>query len=199
MSVPVVFVDTETISLNRDHRHLWEIAIIWQTPDGAWKEESRTLKDVPLEEAEPAALRIGRFYERYRQEKAVRRELAAIWVEERTRGKHLVGAVPSFDEERLWGLLKAYGQCPGWHYHLIDVEALAAGFIMGRETEYSPSTGQPRLKENHSPLLVETARPPWNSNELSENVGVSPDDFDRHTALGDARWAKAIYEKVIGQ
>ncbi len=41
------------------------------------------------------------------------------------------------------------------------------------------------------------AIPPWDSNKLSLAVGVDPDDFDRHTALGDARWAKAIYERVI--
>jgi hypothetical protein len=26
---------------------------------------------------------------------------------------------------------------------------------------------------------------------------VNPDDFDRHTALSDARWAKAIYDAVM--
>lgn len=29
-------------------------------------------------------------------------------------------------------------------------------------------------------------------------VGVDPDDFDRHTALGDARWARAIYDAITG-
>ena len=34
---------------------------------------------------------------------------------------------------------------------------------------------------------------------VEEINGVDPDDFDRHTALGDARWAKAIYEAVMGR
>ena len=37
------------------------------------------------------------------------------------------------------------------------------------------------------------------SNQLSLAVGVDPDDYDRHTALGDCRWAKAIYQAVIGK
>lgn len=27
---------------------------------------------------------------------------------------------------------------------------------------------------------------------------AEPDQFDRHTALGDARWARAIYDAVLG-
>lgn len=29
-------------------------------------------------------------------------------------------------------------------------------------------------------------------------VGVDPDRFEKHTAIGDARWAKACYEAVMG-
>ena len=39
---------------------------------------------------------------------------------------------------------------------------------------------------------------PWDSDEISRVVGVDPDDFDRHTALGDARWARAIYDAITG-
>ena len=46
--------------------------------------------------------------------------------------------------------------------------------------------------------MSERATPPWDSDALSRAVGVNPDDFDRHTALGDARWAKAMYEAVMG-
>lgn len=40
-------------------------------------------------------------------------------------------------------------------------------------------------------------RLPWNSTELSEAVGVDRNQFEKHTALGDARWAKAIYDAVM--
>lgn len=86
-----------------------------------------------------------------------------------------MGAVPSFDDERLRKLLAPYRQpqsLAGWHYHLVDVEALVAGKF--------------------------GVAPPWDSDELSMKAGVDPEQFDRHTALGDARWAKALYESVIG-
>lgn len=47
-------------------------------------------------------------------------------------------------------------------------------------------------------LDPDNARPPWKSDALSRAVGVDPEQFDRHTALGDAYWAKAIYEAVMG-
>jgi hypothetical protein len=97
-----------------------------------------------------------------------------------TRGLHLAGACVSFDADRLWRLLRANGECPMWHYHLIDVEVLAAGLIASR-----------------GEASREMARPPWKSEDLSRAVGVNPDDFDRHSALGDARWAKALYEAVM--
>jgi len=33
---------------------------------------------------------------------------------------------------------------------------------------------------------------------LSESVGVDPGRFERHSALGDARWAQALYLAVLG-
>lgn len=100
-----------------------------------------------------------------------------------TWGAHLVGAVPSFDEERLRKLLLAQGQCPGWHYHLCDTETLAVGYLRGfldRDDERLP-----------------LAAPPWKSDELSRAIGVDPEEFDKHSALGDARWALAIYDAVM--
>jgi hypothetical protein len=90
-----------------------------------------------------------------------------------TWGATLVGAVVSFDEERLRRYLRAWGACPGWHYHLADVENLVAGKL--------------------------GAAPPWDSSELSAAAGVDPATFDKHTALGDARWAMALYDAVMGR
>lgn len=170
----VVFLDCETISLQRDHRHLWEIGIIFHTEIG-WVEKSFMLDDVPLGEADAIALDIGGFHTRYTD--LVKRQMVAQFISSITWGKHLVGAVPSFDELRLWDFLKAHGQCPGWHYHLIDVEALAIGYLAGRH--------------------YEQVRPPWKSEQLTQALGIIVPEEDKHTALGDARWAKAIYERVM--
>ena len=75
-----------------------------------------------------------------------------------------------------------------WHYHIIDVESLAAGWLAAGTDPMEPRT------EETGP---DKCTPPWDSNELSLAVGVDPKTFDRHTALGDARWAKAIYNAVM--
>lgn len=167
----IVFVDTETTGLDPDRHEIWEVGLI--TPDG-----KERLWWLPVDEgrADAYALKISGFYERRAegsQQVAATKpslDVFAAQFSRLTAGAHLAGAVISFDEERLRKLLRANGACPRWHYHLVDVEAYAAGKL-GME-------------------------PPWDSEELSTAVGVDPETFDRHTALGDARWAKAIYDAV---
>lgn len=87
-----------------------------------------------------------------------------------------------------------------WHYHVIDVEALAAGWLA--RTRKMQAAGyiesEIAVRLNRDPIVGIAPHPPWNSTELSLAVGVDPNDFDRHTALGDAKWAKAIFETVMG-
>ena len=166
MNAPICFVDTETTGLDPDQHQIWEVGLI--LPDGT--EHEWTLP-VDLGRADAIGLKIGRYYDRAVDAIRTMPRPFAEQFEELTRGLHLAGCVISFDEERLRKLLRANGACPGWHYHLVDVEAIAAGM-----------TRTP---------------PPWNSNDLSLAVGVDPEQFDRHTALGDARWAKAVYEAAM--
>jgi DNA polymerase III epsilon subunit-like protein len=169
----LAFVDTETTGLDPDRHETWEVGLVLREENGAEFERVWQLP-ADLGRADPMALKIGRFHERrsdydFLTEPAVfAAQFAGL-----TLGAHLVGAVISFDEERLRRLLRANGECPMWHYHLVDVEAMAAGF--------------------------RAMPPPWDSGELSRVVGVDPDQFDRHTALGDARWAKAVYDAVMGR
>ncbi len=204
----VCFVDTETTGLDPDRHEIWEVGLI--LPDG--KEHEWQLP-VDLARADPIALNIGRFHERRRKSwnsVAVGRPAVefqanparfAFDFARLTRGLHLAGAVVSFDAERLWRLLRANGECPMWHYHLIDVEALAAGYVSAQsEGEGADGTrGTIRVERPDGTINNIDGRPPWKSDDLSRAVGVDPDDFDRHTALGDARWAKAIYVAVMGR
>ena len=40
--------------------------------------------------------------------------------------------------------------------------------------------------------------PPWKSDDLSAALGITVSEDERHTALGDARWAMRIYDAVMG-
>lgn len=207
MSADVVFLDTETTGLEPDRHTIWEVGLI--TPDGrehVWQ--------FPVDEitADPFALDIGHWWDRRWSTDNEVDVLNAVYEADNAKSRrknfpeegkatkpdqrwcrhfrdligtaHICGAIPSFDEERLRRLLLANGVRHRWHYHIIDVEALAAGYICGNWPD--------------DPSQRSLAAPPWNSNDLSRAVGVDPDDFDRHSAMGDARWAKAIYEAVMG-
>lgn len=191
----LAFIDTETTGLDPDRHGIWEVALIIGEREHVWQ--------FPIHEtaADPFALKLNGYWDRHWSTDNISvRPLDALYeahttqksrntsgwgramypgddwcryFQSLTADHHLVGAVPSFDEERLRKLLLSEGVLPRWHYHLVDVEALVAG-----------------------KLGIE---PPWDSNELSRAVDVEPENFHRHEALADARWAKALYEAVMGQ
>jgi hypothetical protein len=188
---PLCFLDCETTGVHPG-RLAWEIAMIRRDQDGE-RTSVIQVTDVDLANADPFGLNVGRFYQRHvlyspspRQrlssaEQEVtfceERETASL-VEQFTRGAHLVGAVPSFDAATLDPMLRRHGLVPAWHYHLIDVEAMAVGFLGGQD----------------KPVDL-----PWKSDDLSRACGVEPPgDDERHTALGDARWAMRLYDAITG-
>jgi hypothetical protein len=216
MAVPLVALDTETTGVHPE-REIWEIGMIKRHPDGQTFTSSFFIEDVDLSRADPFGLSIGRFYERHPQYNGLRENggrwregplvgkdegnpfggsadyricsarQAAVRVEEWTRGAHIIGAVPNFDTESLGRLLRQYGLIPAWHYHLIDVENLMVGYLMGA----APGTVGERLRE--------VATPPWKSDELAALLGVEPSSpEERHTALGDAEWALRCFDAVMG-
>jgi len=194
----VCWVDCETTGLDPDRHEVWEVGLI--LPDGS---EHLWQLPVDLSRADPMALNIGQYHERRLPDghkDFLHPERFAQKFARLTRGLHMAGAVVSFDAERLWKLLRANGECPMWHYHLIDVEALAAGRVSGLcegQSNDGMSRGTIAVDRPDGSVVHLDGRPPWKSDDLSRAVGVEPDDFDRHTALGDARWAKAIYEAVM--
>ena len=67
--------------------------------------------------------------------------------------------------------MRANGICPSWRYHLVDVETLAAGALR--------------------------RPPPWRFDDLLADYGLVYDEADRHTALGDARMVRDLYDAVL--
>ena len=185
------FVDTETTGLDPDLHQIWDVGLIVR--EHGVDREYQWFLPVDLGKADPLALKIGQFHQRHpdgydfdadrkgypigssvagsRPRVTGAKEFCFNFAK-LTAGSHLVGAVPSFDEERLRKLLRANKQCPEWHYHLVDIEALVAGKV--------------------------GASPPWDSKVLSRSVQVDKAKYPEHTALGDARWARDVYDAVMG-
>lgn len=167
MSERIVFVDIETTGLDVDRHEIWDIALIVRDERDdtafAWQ------LAVDLTEADPAALRVNRFYER--EAKVSDPQDVAIEVAVHTAGAYLVGAVPSFDALFLDRFLRRNGQCPAWHHRLICVESMAL-----------PVIGSPV---------------PLGLGKVAERLGLTVDPSVAHTALGDAMLARDVYDNAL--
>ena len=174
----LIFLDLETTGLDPRRHVIWEAAWINNHGEHAFAIDLTTEE---LRDASPIALEVGRYRERVtgKQGKGAicfPRENVARKLADATAGKHIVGANPAFDAAFLTELFRKYDLKPQWHYHLIDIEAVMLGVLAAKGSQ----------------LPV-----PWNSVELGQLVGVAPPkDNQRHTALGDTRWVKSIWEKV---
>jgi hypothetical protein len=197
----LAFVDTETVTLEPGHDVIWEIGIITRDPDRPDEEWLYQVRP-NMGKARPESLEVSRFEERYelgdRQQAAAwfpaaggrPQRLTADGLAMNLRlllaGRHVWGSTPGFDLERLSAMLRRqWGKTPGyhdpWHYKPHDVKDYAAGYLRcfsGREVPDG---------------LLDL---PYDSVALSQAMGVFVQEADRHTALGDARWARDLYDAV---
>ena len=197
---PLVFIDTETTGTHPE-RLPWEIAMI-RREDGIDSRIVIQISDVDLSHAQPKGLEVGGFYKRHRTYAPesewkdgvmfYRENLAAVAVEKWTRGAHLVGVNPAFDDQTLDAMLRRHNLIPAWHYHVIDVSAMGLGYLRGyadHARRYGPY--DPTQPEN-------TIAPPYKSDQIAAACGVRPlPDHLRHTALGDATWAMEWYDTLM--
>lgn len=195
----VCFVDIETTGLIPGQHEPWEIAFIFPKETGRGWSEWRWFLPVNVHTADPVALSIGRYHERHPKGNDFKVGATPIgprvandqglteWskcaelIAKKTHNLHLVGNVISFDADFIGRMLRANGFSPSWHYHLIDCEALAVGYLKQRDG-----------------LHAVVQEPPWDSKVITEELGIEVSEEDKHTALGDARWAKSMYEVVMG-
>lgn len=211
MNSPIVFLDTETDGVHPG-RKVYEIAMIRRETNGQ-RTETQFFVDIDLATADKFGLAVGKFYDRHpigrtlsaaamndsctnaawepvgrHDGRMLNQAAAAMRVARWTHDAHIVGAVPNFDTELLDGLLRENGLIPAWHYHLIDVENLAAGWLAAGGAHAAGFTASE---------VRAAITPPWKSDELSRILGVEPPTEDeRHTALGDARWAERLYDRI---
>lgn len=178
----IVFMDTETLGLDID-APIWEFAAIRRTPEGA-----ETQLHIQIHHhADQWLTGPGALPEEFAADYRARFDVSHAWIPSGAAraiatflsGRpHIIGAVPSFDTARISHQLLRPARIPDpWHYHLIDVENVVAGYLAGRGELFPP---------------------PWKSDQLSAAVGVDPEMFDRHTAMGDVLWTRAQWDAVIG-
>lgn len=191
----ITFCDTETIGLDVE-APIWEFAAIRRTQhqhsNGAYQETPYHCliehKPNPWLKNLPDEFKVD-YLKRYRTaDKILSPRDALKLIVTATAGAHIVGAVPNFDTERIARMMRTADIEPSWHYHLIDVENLIVGYLRAK------CVGLPK---EILPAFTALTTPPWNSDDLSHAVGVNPDAYKRHTAMGDVEWVRDQYDAVM--
>ncbi|KIU17890.1 hypothetical protein [Mycolicibacterium llatzerense] len=192
----IVFLDTETLGTEIDSP-IWELAAIRRHADG-----SETPLHIFIDHEPEPWMSNPKFPDRfkddyrarYRTDNSLTRSDAAGVLKNFLTGRpHLVGAVTNFDTERIaHQLFRPKGIGEVWNYHLIEIENQIVGYLRAVSELMSPFAvfGHKSVDEL-LPL-------PWNSNDLSRAIGVDPDEYDRHTAMGDVRRVMAQYDAIHG-
>lgn len=205
-TAPILFTDTETTGLDPRLHHAWEIAVIRRDTTGLEDEYLWQVRP-DLTNADPDALRIGRFEERFAvpdgwdaaQFDADGTLLMKLTLHEMlfdlqnviNCGGVMVGSNAPFDDTMIKKLLWAHERTTKWQYRAVDIATLAAGYRYGQAA--SGAYGGDFTFPTDYPAV------PYKSYDLSRSVGVEPPAKDvAHTALGDARWHKAVYDAVTG-
>lgn len=187
----VVFLDTETTGLVRDAEP-WDVALIARTPAGDI--ETQLYLTVDETTADLRALQVGHYFDRHPEghragdapgTQCTDHHVAAQQIAAITHDATLVGVNPAYDMAVLDRFLTRNGYQPSWDYRPYDLSAVTTGLVMG--AGYDPDgslTGEGAVFRSHT---------------LSELVGVPvPADDERHTAMGDTRWARDWYDAVQG-
>lgn len=169
---PVVVLDTETVGLKVAPDVIWEFAavrlnqngtretsefFIWHDEDAAAELPDRYRADHDARFDAVAALSTGTAAEKIAD--VLRPSSDGVKV-------RVVGAIPSFDLERIGALLDAWGYPREWHHRWRCAESMTLGRL---------------------------GRDPGGLRECAEALGITVDPTRRHTAMGDVETTLAIW------
>lgn len=170
----LAFIDIETTGLDPERHEIWEVGYILRNEGGS--RETGFQLTVDLENADAGGLDVGKFFSRHcLGGEAVRwpmaeQEARALLLRD-LKGAVLIGNNVAFDAAFL---RKFLGSAP-WHYHVVDIKALAMGRLAG--TPFG------------------RVSPPWDTAEILETIGLPV--VKKHEALADAHQAMAVYDWIM--
>jgi DNA polymerase III epsilon subunit-like protein len=196
----VVSVDVETTGLIPGKHEVWEVGIV--PADSGREHIHYQFQPTELDRAEPKALQVGGFYERFdwiadprfardmlvegvvkddeeqvekpSGRKAVTGAAEACWkVARELEGATVMGLNPHFDAAHLTALLHRYGHSPTWNHRFLDLGSFAAG-AWGAANALSGAAIAERMEAYG---IV--------------NAGL-------HNAYADARWNVDAYQAIRG-
>jgi hypothetical protein len=200
-----VFVDVETVRLDPGHLVVWEIGLVtahgdeylWQIKPDLTIADQRALEvnryreriDPALRDAQPGdAMRIhhpllpcvGSVEPHDIGAASASLCEVACEVQYLTSRCAIVGSKPTFDQGHLAVMLGERGLRPAWEHHPVDIPDVARGWCAAKGIMSVPSCGDGKIR----------------SDDWSRAIGVNPDAYERHTALGDCRWCVAQWEAM---
>jgi DNA polymerase III epsilon subunit-like protein len=192
----LIFADCETVGVDPSRHGLWELALIVREDDQPDREYCWQIRP-DLTNADPMALKIGRYYERittgsrsdvyvvqhpkvaplvpgehpnHAPERWPSLEVAVLEIAHLLNAATLAAANVAFDRDFIAAFLRANGQALSCDYHLLEMESYAAGALGWK--------------------------PPWKLDRLLQAAGVEVPEVDRHSALGDARGIRDLFDAV---